>query len=95
MVVCGSTPTGGWLVGVGKRAPHGFRCLLLVFPRGSLDRLKRVCITYSLYIELEKRESKTRQSRAGLGRVVRRGASRLSHHRHLHYHPSMMASALM
>ena len=29
-----------WLVGVGKRAPHGFRCPCLVSPRGSLDRLK-------------------------------------------------------
>ena len=28
------------LVGVGKRAPHGFRCLWLVSPHGSLDRLK-------------------------------------------------------
>ena len=28
-----------WLVGVGKRAPHEFRCLWLVSPHGSLDRL--------------------------------------------------------
>ena len=28
-----------WLVGVGKRAPHGFRCPCLVSPRGSLDSL--------------------------------------------------------
>ena len=40
-----------WLVGVGKRAPHGFRCLWLVSPHGSLDRLKNfhalfACIEY-------------------------------------------------
>ena len=29
-----------WLIGVGKRAPHEFRCLWLVSPHGSLDRLK-------------------------------------------------------
>ena len=29
-----------WLVGVGKRAPHGFRCPCLVSPHGSLDRLE-------------------------------------------------------
>ena len=29
-----------WLVGVGKRAPHGVRCPCLVSPHGSLDRLK-------------------------------------------------------
>ena len=29
-----------WLVSVGKRAPHGFWCLWLVSPHGSLDRLK-------------------------------------------------------
>ena len=29
----------GWLVGVEKRAPRGFRCPCLVSPRGSLDRL--------------------------------------------------------
>ena len=34
-----------WLVGVGKRAPHGFRCLWLVSPHGSLDGLK----AYSLF----------------------------------------------
>ena len=28
-----------WLVGVGKRAPHGLRCPCLVSPHGSLDRL--------------------------------------------------------
>ena len=28
-----------WLVGVGKRAPHGFRCPSLVSPHGSLDVL--------------------------------------------------------
>ena len=41
--VCGAgdgTPRGGCVVGVGKRAPHGFRCLWLVSPHGSLDRLK-------------------------------------------------------
>ena len=31
---------GAWLVGVGKRAPHGLRCLWLASPYGSLDRLK-------------------------------------------------------
>ena len=34
-----------WLVGVGKRAPHGSRCLWLVSPHGSLGRLK----TYALF----------------------------------------------
>ena len=29
-----------WLIGVGKRAPHGFRCLWLVSPHGSRDKLK-------------------------------------------------------
>ena len=33
-----------WLVGVGKRAPHGLRCLWLVSPHGSLDRLKSLCV---------------------------------------------------
>ena len=31
-----------WLVGVGKRAPHGFQRLWLVSPHGSLDRLNRL-----------------------------------------------------
>ena len=34
-----------WLVGVGKRAPHGNQCLWLVAPHDSLDRLK-VCALY-------------------------------------------------
>ena len=29
-----------WFVGVGKRAPYEFRCLWLVSPHGSLERLK-------------------------------------------------------
>ena len=29
-----------WLVGVGKGAPHGFRCLWLVSPHDSLAKLK-------------------------------------------------------
>ena len=36
-----------WLVGVGKRAPHGFRCPCLVSSHGSLDRLKSLCIISS------------------------------------------------
>ena len=36
-----------WLVGVGKRAPHGFRCPCLVSPHGSLDRLKSLYIISS------------------------------------------------
>ena len=83
-----------WLVGVGKRAPHGFRCPCLVSPHGSLDRL---------YIISSTLNSKNRQNRplahgsAGqskveqIEQVVRCGASCLSHHRHLHYRPSMMA----
>ena len=35
-----------WLVGVGKRAPHGFRCPCLVSPHGSLDGLK-ACTLFS------------------------------------------------
>ena len=38
------------LVGAGKRAPHGFRCLWLVSPHGSLDRLK--CF-YALFPYME------------------------------------------
>ena len=40
---CGDTLLVGdaWLVGVGKRAPHGLRCICFVSPHhGSLDRLK-------------------------------------------------------
>ena len=41
LVGCSGTPSeDAWLVGVGKRAPHGFRCPCLVSPHGSLDRLK-------------------------------------------------------
>ena len=36
-----------WLVGAGKRAPHGFRCPCLVSPHGSLDRLKSLYIISS------------------------------------------------
>ena len=36
-----------WVVGVGKRAPHGFRCPCLVSPYGSLDRLKSIYIISS------------------------------------------------
>ena len=36
-----------WLVGVGKRAPHGFRCPCVVSPHGSLDRLKSLYIISS------------------------------------------------
>ena len=36
-----------WLVGVGKRAPHGFRCPCLVSPHGSLDRLNSLHIISS------------------------------------------------
>ena len=38
-----------WLAGVGKRAPHGFRCLWLVSPHGSLDRL----MAYTLFPKIE------------------------------------------
>ena len=39
---CHGSPIEGyaWLVGVGKRAPHGFRCLRLASPHGSLAKLK-------------------------------------------------------
>ena len=37
-----------WLVGVGKCAPHGFRCPCLVSPHGSLDRLKSLYIIPSI-----------------------------------------------
>ena len=40
-----------WLIGVGKRAPHGFRCPCLFSPLGSLDRLRSLYIIY-LYIKL-------------------------------------------
>ena len=49
-----------WLVGVGKRAPHGFRCPCLASPHGSLDRLK------SLYIISSTLNSK-RQTKQALG----------------------------
>ena len=39
-----------WLVGVGKRASHGFRCLWLVSRHGSVDRLK---IFYALFPYIE------------------------------------------
>ena len=50
-----------WLVGVGKRAPHGFQCPCLVSPHGSLDRLKK-----SLYIISSSLDSK-RQTTQALG----------------------------
>ena len=56
---CDGTPSGG-LVGVGKRAPHGFQCPCLVSPHGSLDRLK------SLYIISSSLDSK-RQTTQALG----------------------------
>ena len=54
------------MVGVGKRAPHGFRCLWLVSPHGSLNRLK----AYALfpYIEYQKTDI------TGLGRVAQGSA---------------------
>ena len=42
-----------WLVGVGKRAPHGFRRPCLVSPHGSLDTLKSLYgVHYFLFIGL-------------------------------------------
>ena len=41
-----------WLVGVGKRAPHGFRCPCLVSPHFSLDSLDSKLIHNFLSIEL-------------------------------------------
>ena len=40
---------GAWFVGVEKRAHHGFRCLWLVSPHGSLDKLK----AYALFPYIE------------------------------------------
>ena len=60
-----------WLVGVGKRAPHGFRCPCLVSPHGSLDRLKSL-IHYFLYIKLQKTDE-TGLGTIGLGRAGRAG----------------------
>ena len=36
-----------WLVGVGKRAPHGLRCPCLASPHGSLDRFASLYIISS------------------------------------------------
>ena len=49
------------VVGIGKRAPHGFRCPCLVSPHGSLDRLKAY-----LYIISSTLNSK-RQTKQALG----------------------------
>ena len=40
---------GAWLFGVGKRAPHGLRCLWLVSSHGSLARLK----AYAFFPDIE------------------------------------------
>ena len=36
-----------WLVGVEKRAPHGFRCPFVVSPHGSLETLRSLNIIFS------------------------------------------------
>ena len=70
--VCRGTPSGGWiawLVGVGKRAPRGFRrCPCLVSPHGSLDRLS---IAYYLHYFPTKEDTKdiTGLGTVGQGRV--------------------------
>ena len=61
-----------WLVGVGKRAPHEFRCPCLVSPHGSLDRLNRL-LHYFLYIKLLKTD-KTGLGTIGQGRAGRAGS---------------------
>ena len=53
-----------WLVGVGKRAPHGFRCPCLVSPHGSLDRLKSLYIISST-LNSKDGQNRPRHDRAG------------------------------
>ena len=55
-----------WLVGVGKRAPHWFRCPCLISPHGSLDRLKH--FTYIVSSTL----NSIRQTKQALGTRSRR-----------------------
>ena len=54
-----------WLVGVGNLALHGFRCLWLISPHGSLHRLKIYALLVPVYLTLKLRQSKTRPRRAG------------------------------
>ena len=61
-----------WLVGVGKRAPHGFQCSCLVSPYGSLDRLKSL---YTISSTLNsKRQTKHCKTEVGQGRAGRSGS---------------------
>ena len=49
-----------WLVGVGKRAPHGFQCPCLVSPHGSPDRFRSLCIISSaLHSKIQTKQDKT------------------------------------
>ena len=53
-----------WLVGVGKRAPHGFQCPCLVSPHGSLDRLNSLFAFFSLQRILKDRHNRPRHGSA-------------------------------
>ena len=64
-----------WLVGVGKRAPHGFRCPCLVFPHGSLDRLKSSYVISSTLNS--NRQTKQDKTRVGQGRAGSRAGSKM------------------
>ena len=60
-----------WLVGVGKRVPHGFRCLSRSHIMARWKDSK-ACMDYFLYIELSKAD-KTRQDREWQGRSGKAG----------------------
>ena len=61
-----------WLAGVGKRAPHGFRCPCLVSPHGSLNRLKSLYIISSTLNS--KKTHKTGLGTIGQGRAGKAGS---------------------
>ena len=49
-----------WLVGIEKRAPHGYRCLWVVSPHGSLARLKAYYALFLLHRILKDRHNRAR-----------------------------------
>ena len=60
------------MVGVGKRAPHGFRCPCLVSPHDSLDRLKSLYIISSTLNS--KRQTNRPRHTVAQGRAGRSGS---------------------
>ena len=68
-IICGSNPSGGRVIGRCWEACSSWVPVSsLVFPHGSLDRLKSVYGLFLSTLNSKDRQSKTRHSRAGNSR---------------------------